>query len=147
MTRAGFVTWAGGSAVALVLFCSLLSCSRPSSTAAVATPPSAGTLGPPARYDSEKVLNVYSWVDYIGPDTVANFEKETGIKVNYDVFDNNEVLETKLLTGHTSYDVVVPTGNFLERQREAGVYRPLDKEEIPEPGERRPANHALDRAL
>jgi len=131
MTRVSFVTWAGGSAAALVLFCNLLSCSRPSSTAAVSTPPSAGKLGPPARYDNEKILNVYSWVDYIGPDTVANFEKETGIKVRYDTFDNNEVLETKLLTGHTSYDVVVPTGNFLERQREAGVYRPLDKEEIP----------------
>ena len=81
--------------------------------------------------DSEKILNVYSWLDYIAPDTVANFEKETGIKVRYDTYDNNEVLETKLLTGHTSYDVVLPTGAFFERQRQAGVYRKLDKAELP----------------
>src|ERR1700761_7750141 len=81
--------------------------------------------------DSEKVLNVYSWADYISPDTVPNFEKETGIKVRYDTFDNNEVLETKLLTGHTGYDVVVPTENFFDRQLHAGVYRALDKAAIP----------------
>jgi putrescine transport system substrate-binding protein len=76
---------------------------------------------------ADKVVNVYSWMEYIGPDTVANFEKETGIKVRYDTFDNNEVLETKLLTGHTNYDVVVPTENFFDRQLHAGVYRKLDK--------------------
>jgi len=75
----------------------------------------------------EKVLNVYNWSDYIEPSVVAAFEKETGIRVNYDVFDSNEVLETKLLTGHTNYDVVVPSGAFLERQIKAGVYRKLDK--------------------
>jgi putrescine transport system substrate-binding protein len=58
------------------------------------------SISSPAQ-DSEKILNVYSWLDYIGPDTVANFEKKTGIKVRYDTYDNNEVLETKLLTGHT----------------------------------------------
>jgi putrescine transport system substrate-binding protein len=79
----------------------------------------------------EKILNVYSWMDYIAPDTLANFEKETGIKVSYGVYDNNEVLETKLLTGHTGYDVVLPTGAFFERQRLAGVYRKLDKAELP----------------
>jgi putrescine transport system substrate-binding protein len=79
----------------------------------------------------EKILNVYSWIDYIAPDTVANFEKETGIKVSYGVYDNNEVLETKLLTGHTGYDVVLPTGAFFERQRLAGIYRKLDKAELP----------------
>ena len=79
----------------------------------------------------EKILNVYSWLDYIAPDTVANFEKETGIKVRYDMYDNNEVLETKLLTGHTSYDIVLPTGAFFERQRQAGIYRKLDKTELP----------------
>jgi putrescine transport system substrate-binding protein len=81
--------------------------------------------------DAEKILNVYSWLDYIAPDTVANFEKETGIKVRYDTYDNNEVLETKSLTGHTGYDVVLPTGAFFERQRQAGVYRKLDKAELP----------------
>jgi putrescine transport system substrate-binding protein len=130
MARISLVTLANGSAFAIALLSGLLSCSRPSATVTPQETPTA-KLGPPARYDSEKVLNVYSWADYIAPDTVAKFEKETGIKVHYDTFDNNEVLETKLLTGHTSYDVVVPTGNFLERQREAGVYRPLDKNEIP----------------
>jgi putrescine transport system substrate-binding protein len=60
-------------------------------------------------HDREKMLNVYSWADYIAPDTVANFERETGIKVRYDTYENNEVLETKLLTGHTNYDVVLPS--------------------------------------
>jgi putrescine transport system substrate-binding protein len=120
--RAGFAI-----AIAIALLGGLLACSRPSASVNASRSP-AGNTG---RYDGEKVLNVYSWADYIAPDTVANFEKETGIKVHYDTFDNNEVLETKLLTGHTSYDVVVPTGNFLERQRAAGVYRPLDKGEIP----------------
>jgi putrescine transport system substrate-binding protein len=81
--------------------------------------------------DGEKVVDVYSWMDYISPDTVANFEKETGIKVRYDTFDNNEVLETKLLTGHTNYDVVIPTENFFDRQLQAGVYRKLDKTALP----------------
>ncbi len=83
------------------------------------------------RADGEQVVNVYSWADYIAPDTVSNFEKETGIKVHYDVFDNNEVLETKLLSGHSNYDVVVPTDIFFDRQRAAGVYRKLDKQALP----------------
>ncbi|MEP6886160.1 MAG: polyamine ABC transporter substrate-binding protein [Gammaproteobacteria bacterium] len=82
-------------------------------------------------HDTENVLNVYSWADYIAPDTVANFEKETGVTVRYSTYDNNEVLETKLLTGHTGYDVVLPSGNFLERQIRAGVYRKLDKIQLP----------------
>ena len=73
--------------------------------------------------ESEKVLNVYNWSDYIQPTVIADFEKEYGIHVNYDVFDSNEILETKLLTGHTNYDVVVPSGAFLERQIQADVYR------------------------
>src|ERR1700730_9715973 len=77
--------------------------------------------------DFEKVLNLASWGDYIAPDTVPNFERETGIKVNYEIYDNNEVLESKLMTGHTNYDVVVPTASFFERQRNAGIYRKLDK--------------------
>lgn len=79
----------------------------------------------------EKVLNVYNWSDYIAPDTLAKFEKETGIKVTYDVFDSNEVLETKLVTGNTGYDVVVPSLTFLARQIQAGVFMPLDKTKIP----------------
>ena len=87
--------------------------------------------GVAAAAPEEKVLNVYNWSDYIEPSVIPAFEKETGIKVNYDVFDSNEVLETKLLAGHTNYDVVVPSGAFLERQIAAGIYRKLDKSRIP----------------
>lgn len=87
--------------------------------------------GNPAGGTEEKILNVYSWAEYIAPDTVAQFERETGIKVRYDTYDNNEILETKLLTGHSNYDVVVPSENFFDRQLRAGVYRPLDRAEIP----------------
>jgi putrescine transport system substrate-binding protein len=80
---------------------------------------------------TEKSVNVYNWSDYIAEDTIPNFEKATGIKVTYDVFDSNEVLETKLLAGSSGYDVVVPTLNFLGRQIQAGVFMPLDKSKIP----------------
>ncbi|HXS27550.1 MAG TPA: polyamine ABC transporter substrate-binding protein [Steroidobacteraceae bacterium] len=80
---------------------------------------------------ADKVVNVYNWSDYIDPAAITAFEKQTGVRVNYDVFDSNEVLETKLLTGHTGYDVVVPSGPFLERQIRAGVYRKLDKSRLP----------------
>lgn len=66
----------------------------------------------------QKTLHIYNWSDYIAPDTVANFEKETGIKVVYDVFDSNEVLEGKLMAGSTGFDLVVPSASFLERQRQ-----------------------------
>ncbi len=79
----------------------------------------------------EKVVNVYNWSDYIDESILEDFEKETGIKVVYDVFDSNEVLETKLLAGGTGYDVVVPTGSFLSRQIQAGVFRKLDKSKLP----------------
>ena len=75
----------------------------------------------------EQTLNVYTWAEYIAPDTVAKFEHETGIKVSYSVFDTNEVLATKLLTGHTNYDIVVPSDFFFERLLKAGVFRKLDK--------------------
>ena len=89
------------------------------------------TAAPAAPKEEEKVLNVYNWSDYIAEDTVANFEQQTGIKVNYDVFDSNEVLETKLLAGKTGYDVVVPSASFLERQIKAGVFMTLDKSKLP----------------
>jgi putrescine transport system substrate-binding protein len=89
-----------------------------------------GAAGGAALVD-EKVLNVDNWSDYIQPSVIADFEKQTGIKINYDVFDSNEILETKLLTGHTNYDVVVPSGAFLERQLQADIYRKLDKSLLP----------------
>ncbi|MBK5479943.1 polyamine ABC transporter substrate-binding protein [Pseudomonas sp. 13B_2.1_Bac1] len=72
-------------------------------------------------------VHVYNWSDYIGPDTLANFEKATGIKPVYDVFDSNETLEGKLLAGRTGYDVVVPSNHFLGKQIKAGAFQKLDK--------------------
>jgi putrescine transport system substrate-binding protein len=79
----------------------------------------------------DNVVNVYNWSDYIAEDTVAKFEKETGIKVNYDMFDSNETVEAKLLAGGSGYDVVVPSGFFLERQVAAGLFLPFDKSKLP----------------
>jgi putrescine transport system substrate-binding protein len=84
----------------------------------------------PALAQEEPVVNVYNWSDYIAEDTVAKFEAETGIKVNYDVFDSNELVEAKLLAGSSGYDVVVPSGFFLERQVAAGLFQPLDKSKL-----------------
>ena len=107
----------------LLLLSVLAACSRhPQNSVAGATVADASGM-----YDAQKLLNIYSWSDYIAPDTIPNFEKLTGIKVRYDIFSNNEVLETKLLTGRTNYDIVIPTGDFFERQVKAGVYRKLDK--------------------
>ena len=78
----------------------------------------------------DNVVNVYNWSDYIAEDTIANFEAETGIKVNYDVYDNNEIVDAKLLAGNSGYDIVVPSGNFLERQIKAGLILPLDKSKL-----------------
>ena len=80
---------------------------------------------------AEKHVNVINWSDYIAEDTNANFEQKSGIRVTYDVFDSNEVLETKLLAGSSGYDVVVPSSDFLGRQIQAGVFMPLDKSKIP----------------
>ena len=71
-------------------------------------------------------LNIYNWSDYIAEDTIANFEAETGISVTYDMYDSNEVLEAKMMAGSSGYDLVVPTGDFLARGREAGVYADID---------------------
>jgi putrescine transport system substrate-binding protein len=85
--------------------------------------------GPAAAED--KLLNVYNWSDYIAPDTVKDFEAATGIKVNYDVYDANEVLEAKLEAGHSGYDVVVPTAMpYLAREAAAGVFHPIDKAKL-----------------
>jgi putrescine transport system substrate-binding protein len=78
-----------------------------------------------------RVVNVYNWSDYIDDSILKDFTKETGIKVTYDTFDSNEILETKLLAGGTGYDVVVPTASFLQRQVQAGVFQKLDKSKLP----------------
>jgi len=78
----------------------------------------------------ENVVNVYNWSDYIDEEILADFEKDTGIKVVYDVFDSNDILETKLLAGSSGYDVVVPSAAFLTRQIQAGVFQKLDKSKL-----------------
>lgn len=78
-----------------------------------------------------KVLNLYIWSDYLAPNALADFEKQTGIKVHVAYFDTNETLETRLLAGHSGFDIVVPTASYFERQIKAGVYLPLDKSRLP----------------
>jgi putrescine transport system substrate-binding protein len=81
-------------------------------------------------FAQDKVVNVYNWSDYIDEEILAEFTAETGIKVVYDVFDSNDILETKLLAGSSGYDVVVPSGGFLQRQIQAGVFQKLDKSKL-----------------
>lgn len=81
--------------------------------------------------DEEKVLNIYNWSDYIAEDTIANFEKETGIKVRYDTYDNNEILHAKLVAGKTGYDIVVPSSTFARLQLDGGLLTKLDKSQLP----------------
>ena len=77
-----------------------------------------------------KVLNVYNWSDYIADDTIKNFEKETGIKVNYDNYDSNEVLLAKLVAGNTGYDIVVPGAHFAKIEIEGGLLQKLDRSKL-----------------
>ena len=81
--------------------------------------------------EEEKVLNVYNWSDYIAEDTIRNFEKETGIKVRYDNFDNNEIVHAKLVAGKTGYDIVTPSSNWAKLQADGGLLRKLDKAQLP----------------
>ena len=81
--------------------------------------------------EEEKVLNIYNWPDYIPEGMLAAFEKETGIKVNYDTFETNEALNAKLVAGKTGYDIVVPGAVFAKGQIEAGLLQPLNKQAIP----------------
>ena len=84
----------------------------------------------PARAQ-QRTVNFYNWSNYIAPGVLEDFSKETGIKVVYDTFDANETLETRLLAGKSGYDLVVPTGYFLQRQITAKVFLPLDKSKLP----------------
>src|SRR5207253_10816855 len=86
----------------------------------------------------ERTVNFYNWSNYIAPGVLEDFTKETGIKVVYDTFDANETLETRLLAGKSGYDVVVPTGYFLQRQITAKVFLKLDKSKLPNLANARP---------
>lgn len=76
---------------------------------------------------NEQTLNIYNWADYIPPQTIQDFEKKTGINVNIDAFDSNNMLEAKLLAGNSGYDLVFPGGGYLQRQLPANIYSPIDK--------------------
>ncbi|MBZ0123071.1 MAG: polyamine ABC transporter substrate-binding protein [Roseovarius sp.] len=94
----------------------------------ILTTAAALALGAAASADE---VRVYNWSDYIDEDLLAKFEQETGLDLVYDVFDSNEVLETKMLAGGSGYDVVVPSGTFLQRQITAGAFQKLDKSKLP----------------
>jgi putrescine transport system substrate-binding protein len=93
--------------------------------------PVAAAPAPAAAPAEEKVLNIYNWPDYIPEGMIAAFEKETGIKVNYDTFETNEALQAKLVAGNTGYDIVVPGTTFAKPQITAGFFQPLDRSKIP----------------
>ncbi|MES2263156.1 MAG: polyamine ABC transporter substrate-binding protein [Pseudomonadota bacterium] len=90
----------------------------------------AALAGQAQAQQEEKVLNIYNWSDYIADDTIKNFEKETGIKVRYDVFDNNEILNSKLAAGKSGYDIVVPTAQWAKLQIDGKMLRKLDKSKL-----------------
>jgi putrescine transport system substrate-binding protein len=90
-----------------------------------------GPAAPHAAGAEERELHVYNWADYIGKDTIANFEAATGIKVIYDTYDADETLEAKMMAGDSGYDVVSASTDFFSRQIKAGIYRPLDRSLLP----------------
>lgn len=87
-------------------------------------------VSPPASAE-QRIVNFYNWSNYIAPDVLADFTRETGIKVVYDTFDANETLETRLMAGKSGYDIVVPTAYFLQRQIKANIFQKLDKSKLP----------------
>lgn len=91
----------------------------------------AGLFSTAASAQDAGELKIFNWSDYIAEDTIDNFEKETGIDVTYDVYDSNEVLDARLLTGRSGFDVVVPSNHFLTKQIQAGVYQELDHSKLP----------------
>ncbi|MBL8344817.1 MAG: polyamine ABC transporter substrate-binding protein [Rubrivivax sp.] len=93
---------------------------------------SLGILSVPAFAQAEDpVLNIYNWSDYIAEDTIRNFERETGIRVRYDNFDNNEIVHAKLVAGKTGYDIVIPSSNWAKLQIDGGLLRKIDKGLLP----------------
>ena len=100
----------------------LVACGKKEEPAATAAAPAAS---------SQRVLNIFNWDDYIPDGMIAAFERETGIRVNYDTFESNETLHARLVAGNSGYDIVVPTVGFSQRQLNAGLFQPLDKSRIP----------------
>ena len=89
------------------------------------------TATTPTAGEEEKILNIYNWSDYLAEDTIPNFEKETGIKVRYDIFDSNEILHAKMIAKNTGYDIVVPSSNWGKMQMDGGLLQKLDKSKLP----------------
>jgi putrescine transport system substrate-binding protein len=102
---------------------SLVSCGSPESTA--------HHLQSGEKHEDDKVLNLYIWADDLAPDTIASFEKLTGVKVHVSYFDSPETLESRMLTGNSGFDVVVPTAAFIKRHIRSGAYLSLDKQKLP----------------
>ena len=109
----------------------LASCGKKEEPAAVVAPPTVVASAAAPVNTEEKVLNIYNWADYIPEGMITAFEKETGIKVNYDTFETNEALHAKLVAGNTGYDIVVPGTVFAKPQIEGGLLQPLNKSRIP----------------
>ena len=115
---------------AVCLACSVVvlgACGKKEAAAPVAATAATPAVAAVPAYDDEKVLNIYNWPDYAAESLIPDFEKETGIKVNYQTFENNEVLQAKLVAGNTGFDIVVPSSTFVRSQVQAGFYQPLDK--------------------
>ncbi len=118
----------------------LAACGKKEEPVAVASAPAPAASAAAAPTNTEeKVLNIYNWPDYIPEGLIAAFEKETGIKVNYDTFETNEALHAKLVAGNTGYDIVVPGTVFAKPQIEGKLLQPLDKSKIPNLGNLDPA--------
>jgi putrescine transport system substrate-binding protein len=117
-----------------------MSSSTPLLAALTAAALASASLPATAQNTEPKVLNIYNWAEYIAPDTLANFEKETGIKVRYDNYDTNEILHAKLVAGKTGYDIVVPSAHFAKTQIAGGLFQKLDKSKLTNYGN-------LDKAL
>jgi putrescine transport system substrate-binding protein len=107
-------------AILLISTLPMVSCNQTNSSA----PKTASTT-------DDNFVNFYTWNDYLAPDTISNFERKTGIKVRLAYFDTNETLESRVLTGHSGFDLVVPSAPFLERQIQSGAYQVLDKKRLP----------------
>lgn len=101
-----------------------------SAPVALASAPAPAVAKPVLEAAEPKVLNIYNWSDYIADDTIKNFEKETGIQVRYDNYDNNEILHAKLVAGKTGYDIVVPGSHFAKTQIEGGLLQKLDRSQL-----------------
>ncbi|MFZ2122101.1 MAG: extracellular solute-binding protein [Rhodoferax sp.] len=108
----------------------LAGCGKKEEPVAVAPAPVASAPAAAAVNTEEKMLNIYNWADYIPEGMIASFEKETGIKVNYDTFETNEALHAKLVAGNSGYDIVVPGSVFAKPQIEGGLLQALDKAQV-----------------